>query len=258
MVTLFSLERRLLGASSGKHIHLSISLPPLLHLGSGIGKALLPQDCLLCQAASGRELLCAACARELPIANDACPRCAAAGNSGAVCGACLAQEPYYDASRAAFDYAYPVDALIRSLKYGAQLALAELFARALQRRIGPVRGVDLIVPLPLHPARLAERGFNQAAEIAKFLSRHYAIPIDTRLATRVRNTAPQTGMPWRERQTNMRRAFACKRGIAGLSIAVVDDVMTTGATLNEFARTLKRSGATRVENWVIARTLHGV
>ena len=237
---------------------MSISLRPLLHFGSSIGQTLLPQDCLLCQAASGGELLCAACARELPAAADACPRCAAAANSNAVCGACLTQQPHYDASRAAFDYAYPVDALIRSLKYGGQLALAALFAQALQRRVGPAVGIDLIVPLPLHPTRLAERGFNQAAEIAKYLSRHYAIPMQPTLAERVRNTAPQTGMPWRQRLTNMRQAFACDRELGGLRIAVVDDVMTTGATLNEFARTLKRSGAARVENWVVARTAHGV
>jgi len=237
---------------------LSISLRPLLNLGTRIGQALLPQDCLLCQASSGASLLCADCARELPANTSACPRCAAPGPCATECGACLADPPHYDASRAAFVYAYPVDALIQALKYGGQLALAGLFARELQRRIVGAREADLIVPLPLHPQRLAERGFNQAAEIAKVLSRRCGIRMDARLARRVRHTAPQTGLPWRERATNMRHAFACDRDLAGLRIAVVDDVMTTGATLDEFARTLKRSGAARVENWVIARTAHSV
>ena len=181
-----------------------------------------------------------------------------AGSSDVECGACIANPPHYDASCAAFVYAYPVDALIQALKYGGQLALAGLFAHKLHQRIGKAAGVDLIVPLPLHPARLAERGFNQAAEIAKALSRLTGIAMDAQLGRRVRNTAPQTALPWRERAANMRQAFACERDLAGLSVAVVDDVMTTGATLDEFARTLKRSGAARVENWVVARTPRGV
>jgi ComF family protein len=233
---------------------LSISLRAFLNFGPDIKRTLLAQDCFLCQAASGEHFLCEACERELPSSASACPCCALPGSSGAECGACIASPPHYDASRAAFVYAYPVDGLIHALKYGGQLALARLFAHKLHQRLGKATGVDLIVPLPLHPARLAERGFNQAAEIAKGLSRLTGIAMDARLARRVRNTAPQTALPWPERAANMRRAFACEPGVSGLSLAVVDDVMTTGATLDEFARTLKRSGAARVENWVVART----
>lgn len=236
---------------------MSISLRPLRNVGTRIAQFLLTQDCLLCQAASGGQLLCAACARELPSTASGCPRCALAGTQDLECGACIADPPHYDASFAAFAYAHPMDALILALKYRGQLALAGLFARELHQRLGRARSVDLIVPLPLHPQRLAERGFNQAAEIAKVLSRLSGIGMDARLARRVRNTAPQTGLPWRERANNMRHAFACDGDLAGLNIAVVDDVMTTGATLDEFARTLKRSGAARVENWVVARTARG-
>lgn len=211
----------------------------------------------MCQAASGGQLLCAACARDLPTTASACPRCALSGASNVECGACIADPPNYDASFSAFVYTYPVDALIQALKYGGQLALAGLFAHELHQRISSAVRMDLIVPLPLHPLRLAERGFNQAAEIAKVLSRLSGIAMDARLARRVRNTAPQTELPWRERATNMRQAFACSSDLAGLNIAVVDDVMTTGATLDELARTLKRSGAARVENWVVARTARG-
>jgi ComF family protein len=237
---------------------LSISLRPFLHLGTTIRRALLAQDCLLCQAASGDRLLCAACERELPANAPACPRCALAGSGDAECGACLADPPHYDASCAAFVYAYPVDGLIQTLKYGGQLALAGLFAEKLRERIGLAAGVDLILPLPLHPARLAERGFNQAAEIGKALSRLTGVAMEAQLARRVRDTAPQTELPWRARAANMRHAFACEQDLSGLSIAVVDDVMTTGATLDEFARTLKRAGAARVQNWVVARTPRGV
>ncbi len=237
---------------------MSISLRPFLNIGTRIRQTLLAQDCLLCQAASGERLLCEACERELPSAAPACPRCALSGSGDTECGACLAEPPHFDASCAALVYAYPVDALIQALKYGGQLALAGLFAHKLDQRIGPAAGIDLIAPLPLHPARLAGRGFNQAAEIAKALSRLRGIAMDAQVARRVRNTAPQTALPWRERASNMRAAFACERDLSGLRIAVVDDVMTTGATLDEFARTLKRSGAARVENWVVARTPRGV
>jgi len=237
---------------------LSISFGPFAKIGAGIRQTLLAQDCLLCQATSGERPLCATCERELPSFASACPRCALASAGNAECGACIAAPPHYDASCAAFVYAYPVDALIQALKYGGQLALAGLFARRLYQRIENTADVDLIVPMPLHPARLAGRGFNQAAEIAKALSRLSGITVDARLARRVRDTAPQTALPLRERAANMRRAFACERDLTGLRVAVVDDVMTTGATLDEFARTLKRSGAARVENWVVARTPRGV
>lgn len=218
---------------------------------------MLAQDCLLCQAASGTQLLCAACARELPLTGPACPRCALAVADNHECGACIAEPPHYDASCAAFLYTYPVDALIQALKYGGQLALAGMFAQAIHQCIGGANDTDLILPLPLHPLRLAERGFNQSAEIAKALSRLCGVAMDAQLARRVRNTAPQAQLPWRERAANMRGAFACDRDISGLNIAVVDDVMTTGATLDEFARSLKRSGASRVANWVVARTPRG-
>jgi len=189
---------------------------------------------------------------------SACPRCALPGVHNTECGACIAHAPHYDASCAAFIYAYPLDKLVQALKYGGQLALASLFARRLHERLGEASGIDVIAPLPLHPARLARRGFNQAADIAKALSRERGIAVELDLGRRVRNTAAQTELPFSERAANMRRAFACARDLSGLRIAVVDDVMTTGATLDEFARTLKECGAARVENWVVARTAHDV
>jgi predicted amidophosphoribosyltransferase len=109
--------------------------------------------------------------------------------------------------------------------------------------------------MPLHPRRLAERGFNQALEIARSVARHLGRPIEPRGVLRVKDTLPQTKLPYEERAKNVRGAFLCKLDLSGASVAVVDDVMTTGATLNELARALKRAGATRVENLVIARTV---
>jgi ComF family protein len=170
-----------------------------------------------------------------------------------VCGACLATQPHFDATFAAFRYAFPADRLIQALKYQRRVATADFFGRALLA--GPRPEGDLIVPLPLHPARLAERGFNQSVEIARPLARALKLPLELDGCTRSRDTAPQASLPWKERKKNIRHAFECAVDLAGKSVIVVDDVMTTGATLEEFACTLKAHGATRVSNWVAARVL---
>ncbi len=210
-------------------------------------------DCLLCGEESGPELLCAACAAELPALAEHCPQCALPSPAGAVCGSCLDRPPHYDRTLALWRYEFPCDRLVQALKYRARLALSGFFARSLASR--PLPEVDLIVPMPLHPKRLAERGFNQALEIARGLARRLGRPIEPRGALRVKDTPPQTRLPYEERAKNVRGAFLCKLDLSGASVAVVDDVMTTGATLNELARALKRAGATRVENFVIARTV---
>jgi ComF family protein len=207
------------------------------------------EDCLLCGAETAPELLCPACIAELPALPRSCPRCALPSPAGAVCGSCLNHPPHFDATLALWRYEFPCDGLVQALKYRARLALAGFFARSLAARTMPE--VDLIVPMPLHPKRLAERGFNQALEIARHLGR----PIAPRGVLRVKHTPPQTELPYEERAKNVRGAFLCKLDLSGTSVAVLDDVMTTGATLNELARALKRAGATRVENFVIARTV---
>ena len=211
------------------------------------------EDCLLCGAETAPELLCPACIGELPALPESCPRCALPSPAGAVCGNCLNHPPHFDATLALWRYEFPCDRLVQALKYRARLALAGFFARSLASR--PTPEVDLIVPMPLHPKRLAERGFNQALEIARGLARDLGRPIEPRGVLRVKDTLPQTKLPYEERAKNVRGAFQCKLDLSGASVAVLDDVMTTGATLNELARALKRAGATRVENFVIARTV---
>lgn len=227
--------------------------------------SLLGQDCLLCGARSQSGLLCTGCAGELPRlpAPQLCPQCATPSPAGATCGRCLSHPPHYDRTIAAWRYAYPADRLLQSFKYGARLALAnfcaEHIARAGALRADPLRinphHIDLVLAMPLHPRRLAERGFNQALEIARPLARALELPVGALALERVRDTAAQAGLPFAERVKNVRGAFACRRDLGGLRVAVVDDVMTTGATLDELAKTLKRAGAVHVENWVAARTL---
>lgn len=215
---------------------------------------LLAQDCLLCGDVSGGDLLCPACRSDLPgLPAEACPVCADASPDGVTCGSCLSAPPRFDATVAALRYSFPADHLIKSLKYGRRTATADFFARAMLD--GPRPAGDVIVPLPLHPQRLAERGFNQAAEIARPLARALQLPLELDGCIRSRNTTPQAALPWKERRRNIRHAFECRIDLSGKSVIVVDDVMTTGATLDEFARTLKAHGAGRVTNWVAVRTI---
>lgn len=215
---------------------------------------LLPQDCLLCGSPSGDALLCPACDHDLPrLPAEVCPVCAEEVPGGAICGACLATRPHFDATVAAFRYGFPADKLVQALKYQRRVATADFFANALLA--GPRPDAELIVPLPLHPARLAERGFNQSVEIARPLARALKLPIELHGCLRSRDTAPQASLPWKERRKNIRHAFECAIDLSGKSVIVVDDVMTTGATLDEFARTLKAHGAVRVTNWIALRTI---
>ena len=207
-------------------------------------------SCFLCRGAAG-ELLCAACDADLPrLTGPLCPRCALASPGGLVCGRCLREEPAYDATRAALAYEFPADALVQALKFRGELALAPLLAALLGRSLDNER-IDYVVPVPLSRERLRRRGYNQAMEIARQLRRPGLEPA---LCERTRDAPPQMELPYEARQRNVRGAFRCTRELIGATVAVVDDVMTTGATLDEMARTLKRSGALRVVNWIVART----
>jgi len=208
-------------------------------------------SCFLCRGGA-RDLICAQCDADLPRLDfPLCPRCALASPGGAVCGRCLSAPPAYDATRAALAYDFPADALVHSLKFRGELALAPLLASFLRQRIRDDR-VDHVLAVPLSPKRLRERGYNQSVEIARHLRREV---LDVALCERTRDARPQIELPYEERQSNVRGAFRCTRSLVGARIAVVDDVMTTGATLNEMARTLKAAGAVHVVNWVVARTL---
>jgi ComF family protein len=230
--------------------------PPLRRvLNAGLGR-LLPCTCLLC-GTPAPGVLCAACAADLPLLGEhACPRCALPLAAPAhACGACLKSAPNYAATHAALRYAFPVDRLVHMLKFGHRLASADFFvARMLA---GPQPSGTLIVPVPLSRERLRERGFNQAVEIARPLARALGLPLDVACLVRTRDTLPQSRLPWRARQGNLRHAFACTRDLTGQSVIVVDDVMTSGTTLAAVARILKDHGATRIENWVAARAVKG-
>jgi ComF family protein len=191
----------------------------------------------------------------------ACPVCALPAAGNATCGTCLGAPPPYTATVAAFAYAFPVDRLLQRIKYGGRIALAQWAGAALAAavrasfasRMGRGRP-DRIVALPLAAQRQRDRGFNQAREIAARVARGTGLPLAAPLA-RITAGPPQTSLPWTQRHRNVRGAFAVRTPVPGARIALVDDVMTTGATLAEASRTLLAAGAEQVECWVVARTL---
>lgn len=219
-----------------------------------IARHTLPQSCILCGAASGDTLICTACDTDLPRLSLArCAVCAVPIPSGSVCGACLDRPPYFDRVTAVFAYRFPVDALVHGFKYGGNLAIGSMLGQALGAAVS--ERVDLIVPMPLARKRLRERGFNQAQELARSLARMTGIPVATDFCRKIIETQPQAALPWNERAKNVRAAFVCDADLTDKKVAVVDDVMTTGATMNELARNLKRAGALEVSGWIVARTL---
>lgn len=231
--------------SNSSHVILDICLN-LRHI-------LLPQACLLCGTACGRAPLCDDCDKALPrLPARCCTTCALPIPDGDICGACLDHPPRYDHAAAAFAYDFPVDALIHSLKYGGNLAVATALGDALGGTV--TAHADFIIPMPLSPQRVRERGFNQALEIARCVSRMTGIPV-LNACRKVMETRPQAALPWKERAKNVRGAFVCDAALGGKRVAVIDDVMTTGATLNELAKNLRRAGAVHISAWVVARTL---
>lgn len=230
---------------------MSISETWLSRLGRRAAGLILAQDCLLCGTASGDDPLCGRCIADLPGLGPACPVCAMPSPGGMRCGACLRRPPNFDATIALWQYSHPVNRLIQALKFHGRFALAGYFARELSLR---ANRPDLLLPMPLHSSRLAERGFNQAVEIARPLARRLQSSLELQGALRIRPTPSQADLPLKARLQNVRGAFSTHLDLAGMRVAVVDDVMTTGSTLDELAGVLKRAGASHVENWIVART----
>jgi ComF family protein len=212
------------------------------------------EACFLCAAPAAALSLCGECLSALPRAKrPGCPQCALPTSDGNVCGRCLKKPPAFAATFAALDYRFPVDALVAAFKYGHRLALAPLFADLLHERLRDAEAVDVLLPMPLAKLRMRERGFNQSAEIAKRLAACMEVELALAGGRRVRETESQVALPWEARARNVRGAFACDLDLAGLRVAIVDDVMTTGATMNEFAKTLRKQGAKRIVAWTLAR-----
>lgn len=220
----------------------------------GLRNVLVPSLCALCGAPAHDLSLCPACVETLPWNQPCCPRCALPQEHEALCADCAAKAPPYAVAWCPLRLEQPVQSAIHGLKYQAHFlqahTLGRLMAAELVRRPAPLP--QRLIPVPLYRTRLRRRGYNQALELARVIARQTGIVVDTRSCTRLRDTRDQIGMSAAQRQRNVRGAFAAKP-LKGLHIALLDDVMTTGATLSELARVCRRAGAARIEAWAVAR-----
>ena len=216
----------------------------------------LPWRCLLCGAPGAQGMdLCAACAKDMPRNPSCCARCALPlPVAAATCGQCLRRVPPFDSAWAPFRYGWPLDRLETRFKFGGDLAAGRSLAALWRGEPVPLPLPALIVPVPLHRSRLRQRGYNQALELARPLAATLGIPVQHDILQRTRDTSAQTELDRTARRHNVRGAFRMREGAALPDhIAVFDDVMTTGATLAECARVLKRAGVRRVDAWALAR-----
>ncbi len=206
--------------------------------------------------------VCAACTARFAPPRLRCQRCALpTAHAVARCGACLHEPPPFERAVAAVDYAFPWDALVGALKFAGRVDLAAPLAQMLAgavRRAGGAHAGTLVVPVPLAAARLGGRGFNQAWEIARHVATDLGLDASAAVLERVIDSAPQAGLHRQQRLRNLHAAFAVAAAsrptLTGRRIALVDDVVTTGATASEAARALLRGGAAAVEVWAVART----
>lgn len=220
---------------------------------------LFPSQCRLCGVTTGTALtLCLHCLADSPWIRNACEQCGIplpVHAEDSHCGHCQKRPPAFDATTALFHYQPPVDYLIKQLKFANELAIIPLLSALMAAR-QTTRAAALpsvLIPVPLHPTRLRERGFNQATELARRIGRELGIRTDHRLCKRNRDTRPQSLLSPNARRLNLRNAFSVQHKPVARHIAIIDDVMTTGHTSNELARVLKQAGAGQVEVWVIAR-----
>jgi ComF family protein len=224
----------------------------------------LPGDCRVCRQ-WGAGTLCAACTQRFAPLRHRCPRCALslpqAAAAAPACAACLGDPPAWRRAVCAQDYDFPWSGLIADFKFRGDVGLAGLLAQRLACAVlaSPgARDVDVVLPVPLSPQRLLERGFNQAWELTRRLGARLHLPIAADLLQRPMDTAHQVDLSLQDRARNLRGAFMAtpqrQAAIAGRRLALVDDVMTTGATLRSATHTLLQAGAASVDVWAVART----
>ena len=220
-----------------------------------IERLLLPSRCLLCGAAAADDGLCAACRAEWPHNTCCCARCGEPlALAAPLCGRCLRHLPPWDAAWAPFRYAWPLDVLETRFKFGQSLAAGRTLAAQWAAIAPPMPLPAALLPVPLHVARLRRRGFNQSLELARVLGQALGVPVHAQALRRTRATVAQTDLDRSARRGNVRGAFALTPDYAPPAhVAVLDDVLTTGATLAECARVLRRAGVARVDVWALAR-----
>lgn len=227
---------------------------------------LLPSVCMLCDAYTDSAIdLCDSCKENLPQLKQVCLQCGLPLAINRIelqikCGRCLRYAPAYDQTVALWHYQAPISQFITQLKFNQQLKYARLLGQlmAVELQYRQQQGYCLpecIIPVPLHPSRLRQRGFNQALEIAKPIAQQLKLPVDVKSCQRNQATVPQTTLPAKQRRKNLRHAFAAVNTSGYRHVSIVDDVVTTGCTVNELSKQLRLQGVERIDIWCCARTI---
>ena len=253
------------GASISAMSSTPVPTPDIRGWLRGVAGIVYPPTCLLCGAAGDAGLdLCAGCRADLPVIGPCCARCSlplpptvvTSPDRPTLCGGCQRRPPPFHESHALFRYEDPLPVLIAGLKFRGRLhvlrLLGMLLGETLRERVAELP--DAIVPVPLHRRRLRQRGYNQSLELARIVGRALQVPVDDRCCERVLATRPQAELEKKARLGNLRGAFRATQTLDGRHIALLDDVVTTAATVTELTRVLRRAGARRVDVWALART----
>jgi ComF family protein len=226
-----------------------------------VQRLLWPSTCVLCRisAATNRDL-CAPCEGDLPLNPCCCTLCAqplfAERGIEHLCGMCLRERPRFDTSFVPFRYSYPLDRMIQRLKYAGELPIGRLLGDLFAQRLKTERSETLpevIIPVPLAARRFRSRGYNQASELGRRIAKHCGIELRADVVERTRETLEQAALARAQRRKNVRGAFEVIAPLPYSHVAVLDDVVTTGSTVNELAKVLRKAGAKRIEVWAIAR-----
>lgn len=223
-----------------------------------IHKSLYPPICLICQGPGQDKLdLCFHCSATLPYNLVYCKTCGVQlleSKDTRLCGKCIVKRPEYDSTFAMFLYEEPIRYLIRSLKFHSNHSSARLLGILMAEHLRSHESLpELIIPVPLHRNRFIERGFNQSIELARPITKALGIPMLLQNCERYRPTAPQSDLNSKERQKNLRDAFRITRPIEEKHVAIFDDVITTGFTVNELAKILRENGVEKIDVWSVAR-----
>lgn len=220
-----------------------------------VKKLIFPGACFFCLTKTNNAW-CNDCEQDFMLNIARCPVCARKNTVNEICGTCLKQKPSFVRTKVLFNYQYPANHLIKAFKFNKRPELARCFANRFTKNIlGRYTPPEILLPVPLHRKRQQERGYNQSLEFAKHIGKQLTIEVNTSLCKRIKNTDPQSTLPMKIRRKNVKGAFSLdKKEPLPKHIAIIDDVITTGSTVNELASLLERAGCKRIEIWAIART----
>ncbi len=225
-----------------------------------ISRLIFPPRCILCQRPGSDGLdICQHCFQSLPLIKNSCAQCAlplqSESGTGCLCGRCLKMPPEFDISISLMRYQGAAVRLVTQYKFHDRLSCSRLLAELLLERLAMTSRPECIIAVPLHPKRLRKRGFNQSHELGKIIAARLQLPLVSHVVTRTRDTPQQTGLDANQRRKNIRGAFTVTMPLQYKHIALIDDVVTTGSTVNELARVLKKAGVETVSVWSIARAV---